>query len=192
MSLSRALKIGFELALALQWLHTAAIPGCCVVHRDIKPSNIGLTPTGSVRVLDLGLARVVPRTTLEHSADLFMATEGGKGRGGNRTIDEDDSIDNPISDASTPVLVPTTTNAAVAVANEQHAASAAAAVAAANDAAATTASALLRALPPYQMTGYTGSLRYMAPEVARQTPYNETCDVYSMALVLWEVCSLER
>ena len=42
------------------------------------------------------------------------------------------------------------------------------------------------------MTGYTGSLRYMAPEVAKQTPYNETCDIYSVGLVLWEVCSLER
>mmetsp|Transcript_1858 Transcript_1858/g.3950 ORF Transcript_1858/g.3950 Transcript_1858/m.3950 type:complete len:487 (+) Transcript_1858:109-1569(+) len=77
-SLSRALKIGFELTLALQWLHTAAIPGCCVVHRDIKPSNIGLTSTGSVRLLDLGLARVVPRTTLDHSADEFAAADGGE------------------------------------------------------------------------------------------------------------------
>ena len=195
-SLSRALKIGFELTLALQWLHTAAIPGCCVVHRDIKPSNIGLTSTGSVRLLDLGLARVVPRTTLDHSADAFAAADGGEEGGGDGGNGGGGDL---LGGTSNPVLSPTAAgfDAADAVdflasANERHLASAAATAAAANDAAATTAGALLRALPPYQMTGYTGSLRYMAPEVARQTPYNETCDIYSVGLVLWEVCSLER
>mmetsp|Transcript_6899 Transcript_6899/g.13971 ORF Transcript_6899/g.13971 Transcript_6899/m.13971 type:complete len:451 (+) Transcript_6899:215-1567(+) len=36
-----------------------------------------------------------------------------------------------------------------------------------------------------------GSLRYMAPEVARSDPYNLTADVYGFGLVLWQVCSLE-
>jgi serine/threonine protein kinase len=49
-----------------------------------------------------------------------------------------------------------------------------------------------RLLPPYEMTGYTGSLRYMAPEVAVNQPYDESVDVYSTSLVLWEIASLER
>ncbi|CAM9168806.1 unnamed protein product, partial [Ectocarpus fasciculatus] len=31
----------------------------------------------------------------------------------------------------------------------------------------------------------------MAPEVARELPANETADVYSFAIVLWEMVSLE-
>ncbi len=39
----------------------------------------------------------------------------------------------------------------------------------------------------YQMTGGTGSLRYMAPEVANHREYNEKADVYSLCLILWEM-----
>lgn len=43
----------------------------------------------------------------------------------------------------------------------------------------------------YELSGNTGSLRYMAPEVARCEPYNLTADVYSFGLLLWQVCSLQ-
>mmetsp|Transcript_26698 Transcript_26698/g.39480 ORF Transcript_26698/g.39480 Transcript_26698/m.39480 type:complete len:459 (-) Transcript_26698:111-1487(-) len=43
----------------------------------------------------------------------------------------------------------------------------------------------------YQMTGDTGSPRYMAPEVALGRTYNETSDVYSFGILLWQICSLE-
>lgn len=42
----------------------------------------------------------------------------------------------------------------------------------------------------YELSGNTGSLRYMSPEVARSEPYNLTADVYSFGLLLWQVCSL--
>eukprot|EP00752_Nemacystus_decipiens_P014627 g13025.t1 len=44
----------------------------------------------------------------------------------------------------------------------------------------------------YEMTGETGSTRYMCPEVAMQLPYNEKADVYSFGLILWEMLSLRR
>eukprot|EP00752_Nemacystus_decipiens_P010327 g9199.t1 len=43
----------------------------------------------------------------------------------------------------------------------------------------------------YKMTGNTGSMRYMSPEVARSLPSNETADCYSFAMVMWEMVSLE-
>lgn len=43
----------------------------------------------------------------------------------------------------------------------------------------------------YELSGNTGSLRYMAPEVARCEPYNLTADVYSFGLLLWQVCSMD-
>ncbi|KAL3927314.1 MAG: hypothetical protein SGBAC_013134 [Bacillariaceae sp.] len=44
----------------------------------------------------------------------------------------------------------------------------------------------------YNMTPHTGTLKYMAPEVALGLPYNESCDVYSFAILLWEMLSLNR
>lgn len=44
----------------------------------------------------------------------------------------------------------------------------------------------------YKLTGYTGSIRYMAPEIAREEPYNMTCDVYSFSLLFWQCLALEK
>jgi len=43
----------------------------------------------------------------------------------------------------------------------------------------------------YKMTGFTGSMRYMAPEVANAEPYNATCDSYSFSILLWEILALK-
>ena len=43
----------------------------------------------------------------------------------------------------------------------------------------------------YKLTMSTGSLRYMAPEIAMEQPYNESCDVYSWGILYWQVCSLQ-
>jgi len=45
---------------------------------------------------------------------------------------------------------------------------------------------------PYRMTGVTGTLRYMAPEVVRSESYNEKVDIYSYGFVLWYMCTGER
>jgi serine/threonine protein kinase len=44
----------------------------------------------------------------------------------------------------------------------------------------------------YCLTGNTGSRRYMAPEVAKECPYNDTVDVFSFGILLWELCSAEK
>jgi len=44
----------------------------------------------------------------------------------------------------------------------------------------------------FKMTARTGTLKYMPPEVALGKPYNESCDVYSFAILLWEILSLKR
>ena len=42
----------------------------------------------------------------------------------------------------------------------------------------------------YSLTGNTGSLRYMAPEVARKLPYDHRVDSYSFGLLFWQLCKL--
>ncbi|KAK8958159.1 hypothetical protein KSP40_PGU022202 [Platanthera guangdongensis] len=37
------------------------------------------------------------------------------------------------------------------------------------------------------MTGETGTLGYMAPEVLNGNPYNRKCDVYSFGICFWEI-----
>lgn len=39
----------------------------------------------------------------------------------------------------------------------------------------------------YEMTGNTGSLRYMAPEVALRKPYGEKVDVHSYGIIMWQM-----
>ena len=43
----------------------------------------------------------------------------------------------------------------------------------------------------FHLTPMTGSPRYMSPEVALGKPYDGGCDVYSFALVLWQMLSLK-
>eukprot|EP00980_Cylindrotheca_fusiformis_P018709 scaffold6231_cov108-Cylindrotheca_fusiformis.AAC.5 len=44
----------------------------------------------------------------------------------------------------------------------------------------------------YHFTARTGSPRYMAPEVAKGERYNESCDIYSFAILLWEILALKN
>lgn len=43
----------------------------------------------------------------------------------------------------------------------------------------------------YRMTGFTGSIRYMAPEVGLKRPYNLGADMYSYSMLLWFILALE-
>nr|KJB23020.1 hypothetical protein B456_004G077900 [Gossypium raimondii] len=47
--------------------------------------------------------------------------------------------------------------------------------------------ARVEAQNPRDMTGETGTLGYMAPEVLDGKPYNRKCDVYSFSICLWEI-----
>jgi TolB-like protein/predicted Ser/Thr protein kinase len=72
LSVSEVLRIGREVAEALAAAHAGG-----VIHRDIKPENIWLEAgSGSVRVLDFGLAAVADEPARLTQAGLFVGTPG--------------------------------------------------------------------------------------------------------------------
>ncbi|MDP9146588.1 MAG: serine/threonine-protein kinase [Acidobacteriota bacterium] len=66
LSIDHALKIGYEIAAALDKAHRSG-----VIHRDLKPANIMLTKSGA-KLLDFGLAR--PTTPSSTLATMSVAT----------------------------------------------------------------------------------------------------------------------
>jgi Tol biopolymer transport system component len=66
MPVADALPIAKQIAEALEYAHDRGI-----IHRDLKPANIKITPEGTVKVLDFGLAKAMDEAT-----DLALSLQG--------------------------------------------------------------------------------------------------------------------
>lgn len=79
MELEDALSITYQIGAALEWAHKSG-----VIHRDIKPENVMLLPSGQVKVMDFGTARL-GNSTLTREGDVvgtieYMSPEQTEGK----------------------------------------------------------------------------------------------------------------
>jgi serine/threonine-protein kinase len=92
--LAEALKIAGQIADALEAAHQRGI-----VHRDLKPANVKITPAGTVKVLDFGLAKFlgdahdevtlsgVTVSTMFLGTPAYVAPEQAQGKSVDRRVD---------------------------------------------------------------------------------------------------------
>jgi serine/threonine protein kinase len=105
--LRERVQVMTELADAMAYLHDRH-----VIHRDLKLSNVGIDAYGRIKLVDFGLAKILPK----HNSDKDT----------------------------------------------------------------------------FLLTGNTGSVRYMAPEIGRGERYNLKADVFSFGILFFEVLNLEK
>eukprot|EP00597_Dinobryon_sp_UTEXLB2267_P017141 CAMPEP_0201112506 /NCGR_PEP_ID=MMETSP0812-20130820/77296_1 /ASSEMBLY_ACC=CAM_ASM_000668 /TAXON_ID=98059 /ORGANISM="Dinobryon sp., Strain UTEXLB2267" /LENGTH=588 /DNA_ID=CAMNT_0047375877 /DNA_START=674 /DNA_END=2440 /DNA_ORIENTATION=+ len=166
--LDRCLVIARDIATALKYLHEDCCEGATIIHRDLKPENIGFTSDMQLKLFDFGL--MTKKYVIPLDRCLIMARDIATALKylhedcceGATIIHRDLKPEN-IGFTSDMQLKLFDFGLMTCVKKRSHASEV------------------------YEMTGNTGSLRYMAPEVALKRAYNEKVDVHSFGMILWEM-----
>ena len=184
-SFDRGFQITCNIAAALHYMHSRR--PFAVIHRDLKPANILLTIAGEAKVTDFGLSKMLDVNTPTHPADQpdqfvpggspddLLSPEGGGAEeavgaggaeglgGGGEKVRGGGAFGSGVMDDSANARAGMSTAAYGERVYSQlydHA---------------------------FLMTGETGAYKYMSPEVFKHEFYGLKCDVYSFAVVVYEI-----
>ncbi|GMH39529.1 hypothetical protein BSKO_07427 [Bryopsis sp. KO-2023] len=181
-----------QVARALEYLHGL---NATVIHRDLKPENIlftrdELTQEVVVKVADFGLSAVVRRQKKARSVDIrregLIPAEGGnsftsRGSGELWGMQHKHAVRLLSPDVRSRVVGSNLMRSVTMISNVFEPCDG------------TPKSSRRTPIDVYHdLSGRTGSLMYMAPEVLSYKKYNEKVDVYSFGIILYEVMARSK
>lgn len=207
--LARTLRVAKELASALHYCHANSFEGCRVLHRDLKPNNIG-TPPAPPRPVTArrGVCQATRATAWARATQLLMPASL--------------SIDETRTAARLSLSIASSAPRKACEPSPPSPRTLTRCSPAALPPSPICAPLVRLVPPPGFMadgrlclfdfglakmwriadgddgtetrplTGNTGSLRYMAPEVALNQPYSHRAEVFAWATVVWQMLAHER
>mmetsp|Transcript_43345 Transcript_43345/g.104754 ORF Transcript_43345/g.104754 Transcript_43345/m.104754 type:complete len:621 (-) Transcript_43345:106-1968(-) len=149
-----------------------------IVHRDLKPQNIGFDlKTQTVKLFDFGLARRLPydvqTATAKYYSQRRRSSLGSTGAMGRRRS-------NGSTGSGTGTMGRRRSNGSTGSGGRRRSNG-------------STGSDNLQNIPPNPTVGeVVGTWRYMAPETMRSMGSDYASDVFSFAILLSEICTLQR
>ncbi|RKG82010.1 hypothetical protein D7W82_27175 [Corallococcus sp. CA049B] len=172
---TRVLELGVGLAKGLAAAHRQG-----VLHRDLKPANALLTEDGQVKLLDFGVAKLLDVAMAVHPPEAPRAVP----LEGEATVDVPGTVDTSRRTATIAVPEPSANTERSTPGSRPRT----------MDVVQRTVTSL--PLPPEQLlgpaellsTGRIGTPLYMAPEVWRGEPATVRSDLFSLGVLLYELC----